>query len=345
MRKPRLKVPSTLQPGWYHCVSRVVDRQYLLDDDAKELFVSLMREYEAFCGVHILTYCILSNHFHILLEVPERPVEGLPEAEILRRLEGLSGMNQSGTIRQGFEALRESPAAYEAFRQKILGRMWDVSAFMKLLKQRFTQTFNRRHGRKGTLWEERFRSVLVDGAGQALATMAAYIDLNPVRAGLVDDPKDYRWCGYAAAVARGRGRGYVTVLRGLGQGELSQTKALEVYRQWLFEQGLEDEGVREDGMPMRRGFDREQVLAVVAAKGRLPLRDYLRLRVRYFVDGAVLGSRGFVDEIFARYRERFGPKRRTGARRLRGFAGDLYALRGLRVGVFGTGEVSPHRDG
>ncbi len=338
MRRPRLKVPSLLQPAWYHCVSRVVGRQFLLDDADKELFVSLLREYETFCGVHILTYCVLSNHFHILLEVPERPAEGIPEAEILRRLDGLSGMSQAGTIRQRFEALRESPAAYEAFRQNLLERMWDVSAFMKLLKQRFTQTFNRRHGRKGTLWEERFPSVLVDGTGEALATMAAYIDLNPVRAGLVDDPKDYRWCGYASAVAEGRGRGYVTVLRGLGQGDLSPKKALEVYRRWLFEQGLKDEGVQADGTPVRRGFDQEKMLAVVAAKGRLPRRDYLRLRVRYFVDGAVFGSRQFVDEIFDRHRERFGPKRKSGARRLRGYAGKLYALRGLRVGVFGHGE-------
>jgi putative transposase len=43
--------------------------------------------------------------------------------------------------------------------------------------------------------------VLVEGAGYALTTMAAYIDLNLVRAGIVGDPKDYRWCGYGAAVA------------------------------------------------------------------------------------------------------------------------------------------------
>ncbi len=71
---------------------------------------------------------------------------------------------------------------------------------MKLLKQRFSQWHNARNARKGTLWEERFRSVLVDGAGEALLTMAAYIDLNPVRAGIVQDPKDYRWSGYGEAL-------------------------------------------------------------------------------------------------------------------------------------------------
>ena len=67
--------------------------------------------------------------------------------------------------------------------------MWDVSGYLQRLKQRFTQWFNRRKGRRGVLWEERFKSVLVEGSGDPLSTMAAYIDLNPVRAGLVEDPK------------------------------------------------------------------------------------------------------------------------------------------------------------
>ncbi len=60
--------------------------------------------------------------------------------------------------------------------------MWDISAFMKTLKQRFSQWFNGRHKCRGTLWEDRFRSALVEGKGNALRAMAAYIDLNPVRA-------------------------------------------------------------------------------------------------------------------------------------------------------------------
>ena len=80
--------------------------------------------------------------------------------------------------------------------------MHDLSEFMKTLKQRFSIWYNRHHGgRLGTLWMDRFKSVLVQGEGNPLQTIAAYIDLNPVRAGLVEDPKDYRWCGYAEAVA------------------------------------------------------------------------------------------------------------------------------------------------
>jgi putative transposase len=66
----------------------------------------------------------------------------------------------------------------------------------------------------------------------------------------------------------------------------------------------------------------------------LPLSEYLRLRVRYFADGAVLGTRGFVNEVFGVMKDRFGPKRKDGARRLRGLQSDLYSIRALRIRLF-----------
>jgi hypothetical protein len=92
-------------------------------------------------------------------------------------------------------------AGAERLRERFLRRMWNLASFMQGVKQRYSQWFNARNDRAGTLWEERFKSVLVEGTGQTLSTMAAYIDLNPVRAGIVKDPADYRWSGYAEAVA------------------------------------------------------------------------------------------------------------------------------------------------
>ena len=77
---------------------------------------------------------------------------------------------------------------------------------MRELKQRFTQWFNKKAKRKGPLWNDRFKSVLLENDQTVLLTMAAYIDLNPVRAGLVNDPKDYRWSGYGEAVAGNKAR-------------------------------------------------------------------------------------------------------------------------------------------
>ncbi|MBX3733895.1 MAG: hypothetical protein KF791_15065 [Verrucomicrobiae bacterium] len=70
--------------------------------------------------------------------------------------------------------------------------MWDISGHLHRLRQRFTRWFNRGKGRRRVPWEDRFKSVLVEGVGDPPATMAASFDLNPVRAPLVKDPKDYR---------------------------------------------------------------------------------------------------------------------------------------------------------
>jgi putative transposase len=180
---------------------------------------------------------------------------------------------------------------------------------------------------------------LVEGAGDVVAAMAAYIDLNPVRAELVEDPKDYRWCGYAAAMGGGAAAraGLALVMTGASRQVVADTEVLPAYRVWLFGQGEANEGLTQDGQPVRAGFTVEQVQAVVKAKGRLPLAEYLRLRVRYFTDGAVLGSRNYVNEIFQAWRERFGPQRKDGARRMRYVEQEgMYCLRDLQVRVIGN---------
>lgn len=335
MRPPRWKAPPEHPAGYYHCLSRVVDRRFVFQPREREKFRQFLTEYAGFCGVRVLTWCILSNHFHLLLEVPRKPAEPPPLDELISRLEHLSSATLSAPAARQlvtrWQAAGDTQAP-EALRQRLWAQMNDLSAFMKLLKQRFSQWFNRMHQRTGTLWEERFKSVLVEGAGPALATLAAYIDLNPVRAGLVDDPKEYRWCGYAEAVA-----GQTTAQAGLSTAlgtPMEQT--LTTYRQWLFGQGEQREGSDETGRPLRRGLDRAAVLAVLQQGGRLERAEYLRLRVRYLVDGAVLGSREFVNGIFERHRNRFGAKRTTGARPVRGLADPaLSCLRALRVRVSG----------
>lgn len=339
MRQPRLKAPTDHPVAYYHCVSRIVNREFVLGDAEKEQFGRFLRLYEDFCGLRVVTFCVMSNHFHVLVEVPQRPVVLPDDEQLLARLKRTHSTVGVGTIRQRLAMFRAegAHAEAEAYRETFLARMWDVSAFMKTLKQRFTQWFNREHARKGTLWEERYRSVLVEGAGEALATMAAYIDLNPVRAGMVADPKDYRWCGYAEAVAgKRRAMAGLKVLTDAYRGLPAPAgSVLREYRAWLFGQG-EESGVDEGGRARRKGFDRKQVEQVLAKKGKLSREEMLRCRVRYFTDGAVLGSKEFVNQMFQAERKRFGPKRQTGARPLRGVeAGSLRTLRDLQVSRFG----------
>jgi hypothetical protein len=197
MRRARLKAPKSHPVSYTHCVSRIVNRDFVLKEAEKTRFYNLMRMYEEFCGLRIVSYCLMSNHFHLLVEVPRRPeAEMLPDDEgLIAHVESSLGEKAATSLRWELELFRGQGAddAAEALRERWFGRMWDISQFMKTLKQRFTQWFNGRYNRKGTLWEDRFRSVLVEGKGPALKAMAAYIDLNPVRANICDDPKDYRW--------------------------------------------------------------------------------------------------------------------------------------------------------
>ena len=341
MRQARLKAATDDPVGFYHCFSRVVDRRFILGDLEKERFTAFLHHYAELCDIRVLAFCVMSNHFHVLLAVPRRP-DVLPSLDaILARLESVGSHEEAKSIRRQLEALRRAgnAAGEAAFLAQLHSRMWDVSQYMKELKQRFTQWYNSRNGRAGTLWEGRFKSVLVEGEGKALVTMAAYLDLNPIRAGLVQDPKDYRWCGYAEAVAglRQAREGIQYLVRALQHGwEESQAKSLEIYRMHLYVEGDEQrEAVGPDGKPTRGSFTREQGLEVLAARGRLSLAEYLRCRVRYFTDGFVFGGREFVDGVFRRERERFGERRRDGARRMRGVEDDWFAMRNLQVDVFG----------
>ena len=152
------------KPAIYHCISRVVDRRFAFGDAEKEKFVVLMRLYERFCQVRVLAFCVMSNHFHILLEVPSPPPErghDWSDDQLLNHLSCLYSRPQLAEIRWQLELLREQKAhaAAEKYRDAFLARMWDLSQFMKTLKQCFTRWFNKVHERRGTLWEERFKSV------------------------------------------------------------------------------------------------------------------------------------------------------------------------------------------
>ena len=76
-----------------------------------------------------------------------------------------------------------------------------LPAMMQAVGRSYVRYFNRRYQRSGTLWEGRYRSTIVQSERYLLACMA-YIDLNPVRAGMVANPGDYPWSGYAHSMGR-----------------------------------------------------------------------------------------------------------------------------------------------
>ena len=366
MRRARWLAPwkdSAERPVIYHCVTRVVERRLAFGQEEKEQLRTYMRMQENFTGCRVLSYCLMGNHVHLLLEVPPMAVGGLSDDELLKRLGAIYHEVEVAEVAKELREARQrvlDGLAHEMMvariHERYTYRMHDLGEFMKTLLQRFTRWFNAKHKRTGTLWESRFKSVLVEDGGAA-RTMAAYIDLNPVRAGMVEDPADYRWSSYGEAMgggARGDGKkaraglvralmahkGYVADARHWA-GRVSKD-----YRMLLLDEGEEklEEVVGADGKPalkvVRMGMKKEVVeteLAQLEHSRDVALRKMLRYRVRYFSDGAVLGSREFVDGVYRACRERFGATRKSGARKMRGnaaaAAGSLWSVRDLKKGI------------
>ena len=372
---------SRTKPVIYHCISRVVGRQLVLEADEREHFRMLMRMCEKFTGCRVLSYCLMSNHFHLLLEVTPMPEGGISDQELFERLSvfyseaqvaevakelaeaaavwvrgefELPPVDEMGTplnpAQEMAQVELEAVRRVEKIRGRYIRRMHDLSEFMKSLLERFTKWFNRTHSRSGTLWEDRFKSVIVE-SGTAARTIAAYIDLNPVRAGMVSDPAEYRWSSYGEAVGGGRKGNGKKAREGLvrayfcdqGVGFESERWG-EVSRLYRRMMGLAL-GRKNGKAVVAKGVDRRQLTAAEALESEdngtvlpdLKLAAMLRCRVRYFTDGAVIGSKAFVNEAFAAARERFSERRKDGARRMKGTgeaaASALWSARDLQVGI------------
>lgn len=146
------------------------------------------------------------------------------------------------------------------------------SVLMRRLGQHYVQYFNRRHGRSGTLWEGRFRSSLVDSE-RYLLVCQRYIELNPVRARMVETPEAYPWSSYRAN-ALGADDPLVTphlVYTGLGAHDVDRRAAYRhLFLEDLSEQLLAE--IRHAGNGSRPLGPTSFLDEITHASGRRPVR-------------------------------------------------------------------------
>lgn len=345
--QPPCRPHNTSQTAIYHCVNRVVDRRFIFGPREKDKFLELMRMYETFTGIRILAHCVMSNHFHLMAEITPFPEGGMSDDELLNRLAAIYDEATVENIelellsaRKAISEGRASERRAEELHDRYTYRMHDLSEFMKALVQRFTQWHNRRNERKGNLWEDAFRSTVVE-PGIATRMVATYIDLNPVRAGIVEDPADYPWCSYGEAVGGANGRKKPT------QANLRARAGL--VRAFFVHQGIEpDTSHWNDCHELQRAWIKQAIGRLQTSRAGKPLSpnevdtpgSALAGRIRHFTDGVAIGGRDFIDGFFQEKRDRFGSKRTTGARPIRGEA----AAMAKREGICSIRDLQKHLD-
>ena len=285
MRHARLK--PDYRDTWHHCYNRIVgtreDRP--LGRAEKEQFVRILRRVAGFYAVRIVAYQVMSNHFHLLVQAPEEPPS---VEETVRRFEVFHG---------GKRILLPGSPACEQWRL----RLRDVSWCLRHLQHLYTAWYNRTRSvrRHGPLWAGRFKNTVLDG-GCALWNCWVYIERNPVRAGMVADPADYRFSSYGHWARTGRhpfAEAFERFLKPALPHPLREADAQAV-RSALGAEfvrlAAEDARARpvQPGEPIEAA-DREPGFTLSA-----------RRRVRHWVDGLVIGSELFVRETMGRVRSR-----------------------------------------
>jgi REP element-mobilizing transposase RayT len=295
----------------YHVMSRTALDGFPFGDVEKDELVKIIKKFSNLFFVEVFGFCIMGNHFHLLIQMfPENYFE---DEEILRRCKAHYGEN--------FELFHEQIDNYRV-------KLSSLANYMKEIKQAFSWYYNQRHNRRGTLWGERFKSVIVE-KGETLINCLAYIDLNPLRAGLVKRPEEYRWNSLGYHVQTNNRDSFLSTDFGLKEFNVkSKKERIRSYRRYVYEAGAIN---RPDKMQAKvigdRVLEKERKRAF-----ELSRNDRFRYRTRYFTDSGIIGSKDFVSKNYMRFKHHFNTKYEKKPKPVKGLSG-IYSLKRLSEAI------------
>jgi len=317
------------QAGSFHIISRTAGGDVRFSDEEKEYFLNLLERFASGFFVEIHTFCVMGTHFHVQATGLEVEAEKAEAKELFRRYRLIYGQDAEppvGSYEVDGSVIPDEDAGVERLRQ----RLGSISRFVQELKQTFSCWYNKRHKRKGYLWGDRFKGVIVD-KGEAQLVCSAYIDLNPIRANIVKRPEDYRWSSLGLRVGNpGRAKKLLGVIfESSGESIAGERKMIKTadendintlswYREFVYISG----GIAREG---KGKIPEELVDEVKRCHGKLGLGDRLGYRVKNISEGLAIGSYGFISSLQEKLKRKFIRPRSF-------FAGNLlYATRILRV--------------
>ncbi|MBQ3806323.1 MAG: transposase [Kiritimatiellae bacterium] len=185
----------------HHITSRIAHKVRFLQEEAERNdLIEMIRRAAYFTGVKLLGWCIMINHFHILAFLPT-PVE-VDEKEILRRYVVLKGVKGAAALEEQLTKLRLEGETGCKEAERLLAvqrkRMYSIGEFVKIVKQWFSEEYNRRNSHTGTLWEGAYHDRVVAYCHKDIVECLGYIHLNPIRAAACATFDGYAWSSYSA---------------------------------------------------------------------------------------------------------------------------------------------------
>lgn len=209
MPKPRYRQVSVECTPYYHCVSRCVRRAYLCGSDPSTGFNFAHRRQwivdriKLLCSVYAIDLCayaIMSNHYHIVIKIDVDRVNQWPDKEIARRwMQVFPGNRLMQQYLMNTDLTRDEFQGVEALFVTWRERLCDLSWFMRCINEPIARMANAEDHCTGRFWEGRFKSqALLDE--RALLACMAYVDLNPIRAGMARTPEQSDYTSVQARI-------------------------------------------------------------------------------------------------------------------------------------------------
>jgi len=284
------------EPAVYHVVSRTALDGFVLGDMEKEYLVYHIRRLSSVYFTEVLGFCVMGSHFHLLVRM--KPGDEYDDEEIKRRFKLYYEEDAKMALLDG---------QVPFFRDK-----WSsLSEYVKEIKQGFSRFYNNRHHRKGFFWSERFKSLIVED-GETLINCLAYIDLNPIRAGMVKKPEQYRWCSLGYHVQTDNKDGFLSLDFGLTEfGVKDEKERLKYYRRFVYEMG----SIRGGRKERQKDFEVDGI-------------DRFRYRTRYFTDSGIIGTKAFVEHLYQGFKHHFTSRHEKRPKVIKGLKG-VYSLKRL----------------
>jgi REP element-mobilizing transposase RayT len=279
----------------------------VINDDDRKLFLDTLVEMGERFKIDLFAYVLMDKHFHLLVKMI--PDDRFSDEDIQKRFDRFYGDSREFAEGQ-IPYLRE--------------KLSSPSEFMREIKVGFARYYNRRHHRRGYFWGDRFKSVIVD-KGETLVNCLAYIDLNPLRAGLVDRPEDYRWNSLGYHLQTENKDQFLSTDFGLKEFSVkSKKERIRRYRRYVYEAGAIN---RPDNM-QAKVIDDKVVEKERKKDFEISRISRFRHRTRYFTDSGIIGSKEFVAENYQRFKHLFHSKHEKKPKPIKGLDG-MYSLKRL----------------